>query len=503
MIMSEGQQADVFPVIRLTEIELEHFNNVERGKIALSSWEPGDRITSDIIGIYGQNGSGKTSVILALKILQNLFLGAELPNFTSDCLGVGHDSFSISVSGFWGNGRDADNGSSVEEKALFSYGVEIAPGKDTLFVRRERLSLKPLGISGSSFRSVFDYSVDPESPKGFTLKPKTLWEGMLNSAGGLGTDLAVAQRICAKEGTSFLFSDGMMSLLWDRLSAVYDSWRRNERDLSKRAEKALSDLYSPLSESVLALRIFSYSDMAIVSTVRQVGLAVNMLRISTHEGEYGRFADNSFRIDISKPYLATKDQLEILDATVSTVRKVLAALIPGLSLDIKRLGTALNDEGETVESVELVVARGDVTVPLRSESEGVKKLVSILVMLVDVYSKPGACVAIDELDSGLFEFLLGEILQVLQEHGKGQLIFTAHDLRPLETLDKGSLVFTTTNPSNRYTTFKGSGATNNLRSQYLRAINLGGQPETIYEPTSKFEIDSAFYDASCTAHESR
>ena len=295
----------------------------------------------------------------------------------------------------------------------------------------------------------------------------------------------------------------MMSLLWDRLSAIYDSWRRNERDLSKRAEKALSDLYSPLSESVLALRIFSYSDMAIVSTVRQVGLAVNMLRISTHEGEYGRFADNSFRIDISKPHLATKDQLEILDATVSTVRKVLAALIPGLSLDIKRLGTALDDEGETVESVELVVTRGDVTVPLRSESEGVKKLVSILVMLVDVYSKPGACVAIDELDSGLFEFLLGEILQVLQEHGKGQLIFTAHNLRPLETLDKGSLVFTTTNPSNRYTTFKGSGVTNNLRSQYLRAINLGGQPETIYEPTSKFEIDSAFYDASCTAQESR
>ena len=103
--MSEDQQVDVFPVIRLTEIELEHFNNVERGKIALSSWEPGDRITSDIVGIYGQNGSGKTSIILALKILQSLFLGAELPSFTSDCLGVGHDSFSISVSGFWGNGQ--------------------------------------------------------------------------------------------------------------------------------------------------------------------------------------------------------------------------------------------------------------------------------------------------------------------------------------------------------------------------------------------------------------
>lgn len=41
--------------------------------------------------------------------------------------------------------------------------------------------------------------------------------------------------------------------------------------------------------------------------------------------------------------------------------------------------------------------------------------------------KPSACVAVDELDSGIFEFLPpGELLQVLKEHGRGQLIFTAY-----------------------------------------------------------------------------
>lgn len=43
-------------------------------------------------------------------------------------------------------------------------------------------------------------------------------------------------------------------------------------------------------------------------------------------------------------------------------------------------------------------------------------------LLIDVYAKPSACVAVDELDSGIFEFLLGELLQVLKEHGRGQLI---------------------------------------------------------------------------------
>lgn len=122
-------------------------------------------------------------------------------------------------------------------------------------------------------------------------------------------------------------------------------------------------------------------------------------------------------------------------------------------------------------------------------------------LLVDVYAKPGACVAIDEFDSGVFEFLLGEILQVLQDHGKGQLVFTAHNLRPLEVVDKGSLIFTTANPKNRYVPFKGSRESNNLRSQYLRAINLGGQPEVVYEPTNKFAIDGAFFEARMAAKE--
>ena len=94
-------------------------------------------------------------------------------------------------------------------------------------------------------------------------------------------------------------------------------------------------------------------------------------------------------------------------------------------------------------------------------------------------------------------------MQVLEEHGKGQLIFTAHNLRPLETISKNSIVFTTTNPDNRYIPFKGHKTTNNLRDQYLRAVYLGGQDEEVYAPTSKFAIDNAFYEAGITYEEAR
>lgn len=154
---------------------------------------------------------------------------------------------------------------------------------------------------------------------------------------------------------------------------------------------------------------------------------------------------------------------------------VLTALVPGLSLSLYRFGQSLGDDGKPVERMQITCVRDGFALPLRCESKGIKKLVSILMLLIDVYAKPSACVAVDEFDSGIFEFLLGEFLQVLKEHGRGQLIFTAHNLRPLEILDKGSLYFTTTNPDNRYIKFRGSREKISVISIYAQSILVGNR----------------------------
>ena len=104
-------------------------------------------------------------------------------------------------------------------------------------------------------------------------------------------------------------------------------------------------------------------------------------------------------------------------------------------------------------------------------------------------------VAIDELDSGIFEYLLGELMRIISEHGKGQLIFTSHNLRPLETLDKRFVAFTTVNPNNRYIRFTNIKTTNNLRDFYYRDIILGEQEEPVYVPTSNRKIAFACMEA--------
>jgi len=44
------------------------------------------------------------------------------------------------------------------------------------------------------------------------------------------------------------------------------------------------------------------------------------------------------------------------------------------------------------------------------------------------------CIIIDELDSGIYEYLLGELLSVFEKNAKGQMVFTSHNLSALEML---------------------------------------------------------------------
>ena len=102
------------------------------------------------------------------------------------------------------------------------------------------------------------------------------------------------------------------------------------------------------------------------------------------------------------------------------------------------------------------------------------------------------------LFAGIFEYLLGEILQIFEESGKGQFIFTSHNLRPLEVIDKKFLYFTTTDPNRRYTQLKRIGKTNNLRNIYFREIILGGE-EDIYNKTKRYKIVQAMKKAEAAS----
>ena len=83
---------------------------------------------------------------------------------------------------------------------------------------------------------------------------------------------------------------------------------------------------------------------------------------------------------------------------------------------------------------------------------------------------------------------------MFSEKGMGQLIFTAHNLRPLEVISKKFLFFTSTDPKDRYVQLKSIARTNNMRNVYFRQIEHGNE-EKVYNETRRAEIEKAFREA--------
>ena len=233
-----------------------------------------------------------------------------------------------------------------------------------------------------------------------------------------------------------------------------------------------------------------------VITTRNAGL-INMdaLPIAFGCSEEKKVSAGSVLVKLDEPSVIPEEALSAVHNVVDNMNVVLRQLVPGLTIGVKDLGTQLLSDARPGSRIQLVSNKNSREIPLKYESDGIKKLISVLQLLIVIYNKPSITVAVDELDAGIFEYLLGEILRIISEKGRGQLIFTSHNLRPLETLDKGFIAFTTTNPMNRYIRLNNVKTTNNLRDFYYRDIVLGEQSESVYEPTNNSEISLAFREA--------
>ena len=174
---------------------------------------------------------------------------------------------------------------------------------------------------------------------------------------------------------------------------------------------------------------------------------------------------------------------------------VLSQIVPGLEVGFK-VNKKYHDKNDCeIVSFDFIAKRDGLEYPLSYESDGVRKIISILAMYTTAFNQQSTTVAIDELDAGIFEFILGELIEIFQDYGKGQLIFTSHNLRPLEVVNKNNLYFTTNNPDKRYIQLKGIRENNNLRDTYFREILLGGQEEELYRETKKYKIVAALKNA--------
>lgn len=459
--------------VRIENVEIVNFKNVRYGFLDFENTRK--PFKSSVLGLYGQNGSGKTALIDALSLLKLTLSGKTVPTHFADYV---HVDASFATLKF--NFRVQNKDTKAEYHA--SYEFSIRKDIDESLQNISQNDVVNEKHKATIFDEVLAYSyvcgnekfrknalVDTRTDEVFL--PESKYKVLVGTNKKKKTDLSTSKLLASVTSRSFVFSPELLN-----------SIRQNCK------EQRHLDLYE-------ALVWFGNYELFIINTTNSGLISMNALPLSFKYNENGKAAIGSLMIKLNEPSSVPQEALNIVKNVVANMNIVLMQLVPGLTISVRELGTELSKGGGTNARIQLMSHKNSKEIPLQYESEGIKKIISMLQLLIVVYNKESFTVAVDELDSGVFEYLLGELLRIISEKGKGQLIFTSHNLRPLETLDKGFIAFTTTNPDNRYIRLKDIKTNNNLRDFYYRDIILGEQDEPVYEPTNNYEIALAFREA--------
>ena len=405
-------------VVRLSSLTLKNIKNVKNGTIImpLANERKFECSRAEILGIYGQNGSGKTAIVDALYFLQGIITGEELDQRIIDYIDT--DSTNAEI-----NAEFKIFGDNV----LYEAGYHIIFSKidDGVIIEREYLNCAINKDGNRTNKNVFmDYQ---RTQTDVVFKPLKRVEELVGKDKNIKMDLIVARKMAEKSNCSYIFGKDSREIFFKKNSE-----------------------FKNYSIVIHALFDFALKDLFVIRSSHSGMISANFLLPMAFRIEKEKTGmKGDFAVPLMEPVILDIKKKDILNEIVDQINTVLYTIIPGMSIEIKDYGKQVMDSGEEGWKVELMSNReGKRTIPIRMESEA-----------------------------------------------KGQLIFTSHNLRALEMLDKDSIMFSTANQNNRYIHMKNVKGSNNLRSMYIRSITLGGQEEKIYEETDSLKIARAFRKA--------
>ena len=461
--------------VRITEITLENFKNVKYGKVSL---ENASESTLSILGIYGQNGSGKTALIDALGILSRIFQGQAVQLNSSDFINVEADYAKLAFT-FKVYRNDAVWNATYEfklgKRELEEHEVNYSDGRNIEYVARIYDEKLKCGYEDSLNDLRLAYVMNTENFKVFG--PDAKFKLMTGNDKDKEVPLLFEKMNALNGSRSFIFSGKTFELLFSehKMDAVEE--------------------FAIYKQLLCRLRHYGKYELFVIDTRCSGMISLNALPLTVKYHKDDDYLFGRLLLSMDKVAEFESRMMPIVHNVLDNLNIVLSEIIPGLTISIKDYGKNTDKNNVEVNRFELMSIREGHVIPLRYESEGIKKIISILQLLIVAYNTPAITVAVDELDSGIFEYLLGELLRIMSEEAEGQLIFTSHNLRPLEIIDKSFLIFSTANPMNRYIRMENVQENNNLRNVYFRDIQMNYQKEVIYRKTSNTRITSAFIDA--------
>lgn len=460
--------------VRLMRTEIHNIKNVMYGEVTYMNYGSINKNAifekKDIVGIYGQNGSGKTALVEALDMLKQIFTGNAIDYEMYEGIISRDGSSKISAELF----VQSDN---EKYKVLYTASLQVNEKEKAIQVYSEELKYWKRGLSWKSERSIAFKNPYYDNMDVLEIRNISIDSPHLSKLKGMSflTNMQGLAIFCAQNKQSVFFNNIVKAKVMFEIndSEVID-----------------------FSNVILGIQKFALVDLSVIK-VNQLGTINNnqMIPINIHKETEDGITQGIFLLGISDiEEISERNYLEV-KAVIDAINMAIKSIIPNFQIELKVKMEMESRDGERVFQIETYSVREGKEFSLRYESEGIKRIISILNYLISVYNNEGVCLVVDELDSGIFEYLLGELLGMMNNGMKGQLIFTSHNLRVLEKLDAKNIVCSTTNPKNRYIRLKGIEKNHNKRDFYIRAITVGGQNEELYDEDDLIAMEYAFRKA--------
>lgn len=527
------------PVIRIMEIELKNFKCVGNGTIKFSEfnsrlkfnksdnkWE----FNSDkpaLLGIFGPNGSGKSSAIEALAILKRLMKGEPFPQDCIDCVAQGKKyaelTFALGLC-YPREDKSEQEGSSNKaeyyfRKAKYSFCIRESLNNEGAEIFNEKFWLFWEVGEGSekkkwreSWDPIIDTTVDEEEKDrtdSYPFYTKAQRRRFVGEHPRKLADLKSFLDRAREESRSFVFSSEILEFLTEASNKLEEKASMRSADKKSSAWIEWGDLITffesakkdPSLREVF-FRILAKGDSRSSKLLSEVWEKDE----SPEKNEFQKYMCYLNKKQFTDKYQYQKDNNETSIPLLEVLRELRdyasnrlyvedANLLGGVLCEdeIREKADKINEvltsisgsEINSTDGSELNICHDKVdSCPLKCESEGIKKLISVLNLFVRVRDDLRTTVAIDNFGDGIFEYSVGKIIEQFIQYEnrnkseRGQFIFTSHNFRPLdvEGAEKGYFYFTKSDKNERYQDYgylgdkKNIVKTNNLRDKYLKKI---------------------------------
>ncbi len=355
-----------------------------------------------IKAIYGENGSGKSALMTAVKIYQDLLIQDNYLN-ESNTQAFLHEIINKVTQKFRFSCEFIVDVESA--KIVYQYTVEIGKSENDFYeIQYECLKTKNGNYVNNKYKTVF------EVDKGRIIE------------------------LCCEEAEKERIIQQSMNLL-SRYSLM-TLYMKNDNEKEKEADKKfLIHMILSLTFAVIinvyigeedAHEIYFLRKKLQKSDVEHQILKGGLLEIAKSLNAFASVNERTIDKKRFKNYEKRVSQL-------TQFIKIFKPDLVSIDIDAKEIGEQYQ--------CDLNLNYGDYSINKEFESTGIKKLIRLFDCFVAASTT--GIVFVDEMDSNLNDVYLCKLIEYFMYYGKGQLCFTTHNLDPMSVLkeNKNSIDF--------------------------------------------------------------